>query len=115
MAKKKKDESILPERETRVLFEKIESDVAKVAEGHSMLVKKLEEHDKEFATMNQRFDILEAAVSENGRVIKQHNGRFDTIDKRFDTIDKANQQINEKLDIVISNHEDRLKKLEVIR
>lgn len=101
MAKRKKDEGIPPERATNVLLEDMRSEIKKIAEGHSGLPRKLEEHDKEFEKIDQRFDILEGAVSENGRDIKEL---------------KVNvKQINEKLDKIIINHEDRIKKLEVVR
>ena len=81
------------ERETRVLLEEVHQQFETLAEGHSSLVKKLEQHD-------QRFDRLEAAVLENSREIR--------------VFKEGQKRIEEKLDCVIINHEERLQKLEVI-
>lgn len=93
MPKKKKSNDISLERETRVLLEEIRSDVKKVAEGHSAIASKLEEHDKRFDQIDGRFNMIEAAVSDNGRSLKQ---------------------VNEKISTVTQDHERRIKKLEAV-
>ena len=88
------------ERETRVLLEEVRQQFETVAEGHSSLVKKLEQHD-------QRFDRLEAATLENSREIRILKGDVQLLKE-------GQKRIEEKLDCVIINHEERLQKLEVI-
>ncbi|NQU95898.1 MAG: hypothetical protein HQ549_06725 [Candidatus Omnitrophica bacterium] len=76
------------ERETRVLLEQLGSDIKIVAEGHG--------------SINRRLDTIEMAVLDNSRQIK-HN---------FDNLDIKINRIENKLDTVTVNHENRIQKLE---
>jgi uncharacterized coiled-coil DUF342 family protein len=90
MAKGKKDSSDKKydfERETRVLLEKIHSEVKTVAEGHSTIVNKLNEHDKRFNTVESELDTVKMAVMDTNQTVK-------SIEKKLD------------------NHEERISKLE---
>ena len=129
MAKEKENNKVALERQTRVLLENMSSDIKKIAEGHSTLVHKLEQHDKRFDAVDKRFGMLELAISENGKAIKQNR---EVIKQNREAIDqngaslknletatsedtKYIKQIDKKLDTVLTNHEERLKKLEVVR
>jgi len=93
MAKKSKKPT--PEydsqRETRVLLEEIRDQVKLVSEQHGSVMNKLEQHDGKFERMEQRFDRLEIATMANGQGIKK---------------------VEEKVDKVLDNHENRIQKLE---
>ena len=45
-----------PERETRVLLERIESNVQTIAEQHSSVMAKLKEHDERFVGIEQKLE-----------------------------------------------------------
>ena len=89
------------ERETRVLLEKISSDVKTVAEGHSSLVKGQEEIKSELST-------VKAAVWEIDTKVKG-------IDTKVNEIGTRLKKVEQKLDSVTENHEQRIQKLEAVR
>jgi len=97
MAKEKKRKSKKPtpeydsERETRVLLEAIRGEIKTVAQQHGAVMKKLDAHDN-------HFDRMEAALMENSVQIKG--------------LKVGQQEIREKLDATLDNHEKRIQKLE---
>lgn len=74
------------QRETRVLLEEIHQQVRTVAEGHGIIIRKLEEHDKRVEQMNQRFDRIEIVLTDtNGRVKKieqDHGARLTKLEEK---------------------------------
>ena len=58
------------ERETRVLLEDIRQQVKIVAEGHGTIIKKLEDHDKKFEQIDQRFDRIETVLTDTNVRVK---------------------------------------------
>jgi len=113
---KKKSNKPTPEydsqRETNVLLDRISRDVKVIAEGHSDVIKKMDNIDTQLKQHEKRFDKLESelgyirtAVVENGRDIKklesgQHELKYEVKD------------INQKLDTVTTDYEKRIQKLE---
>ncbi len=79
------------ERQTRVLLEKIESNVQTIAEQYGSVMAKLREHDGRFIKIEQK--------------LEQHDLQFLKIDHRFD---KLEEQFGE----ILKDHEHRLKTLE---
>jgi peptidoglycan hydrolase CwlO-like protein len=88
------------QRETRVLLEDIHSEVKTVVEQHGSIVKKLDEHDKRFDRMESELTTVKMAVMDNSRDIKE--------------LKTGQQEIGQKLDTVIADHEHRLQKLETV-
>lgn len=86
-------------RETRVLLEQIRSDVRTVSEQHGSVMEKLQEHD-------QKFEKIE-------RKLEQHDAHFLHIDQRFKNMDARFDRIEKVVTGVISDHETRIKRLEV--
>ncbi len=102
MPKEKRSKSI-PEfdsgRETRVLLEQIRSEVRTVSEQHGSVMEKLQEHD-------QRFEKIE-------HKLEQHDVHFLHIDQRFQNMDARFDRLEKVVTGVISDHETRIKRLEV--
>ena len=79
------------QHETRILLEKIRSEVETVSEQHGSIMEKLQEHD-------QRFEKIQACLERIELKQISHDGKFDRIEKVITT--------------VMSDHETRIKKLE---
>ena len=86
-------------RETRVLLEQIRSEVKTVSEQHGSIMGKLQEHD-------QRFGRIESKLEQHDVQFLHLGQRFTNMDARFDRIEKV-------ITGVVSDHETRIKKLEV--
>ena len=71
------------EQKTRVLLEDIQSDIKRVAEGHSTIVRKLGEHDTRFIEIDRRFDRIEMVVSDTNRRVKSIEEKFGSHEKRI--------------------------------
>ena len=71
------------EQKTRVLLEDMQSDIKRVAEGHSTIIRKLEEHDAGFIEIDRRFDRVEMVVSDTNRRVKSIEVKSDSHEKRL--------------------------------
>lgn len=78
------------ERETRVLLEDIRQQVKIVAEGHGIIIKKLEDHDKKFEHIDQRFDVIETVLTDT-------NARVKSIEKKLDNHETRITKVEEKV------------------
>ena len=78
------------ERETKVLLEDIHQQVKIVAEGHGSIIKKLEDHDKKFEHIDQRFDVIETVLTDT-------NARVKSIEKKLDNHETRITKIEEKI------------------
>jgi len=87
-------------RQQNVLLEKISSDVKTVAEGHSILDRKIDKVDSELNEVKSGLNELKSEVNTMQMVIKD--------------LDIKTARIEKKLDTVTQDHEDRLKKLEAV-
>ncbi|OGW76062.1 MAG: hypothetical protein A2Z72_01685 [Omnitrophica bacterium RBG_13_46_9] len=93
MAKGKKnssDKKCDSERETRVLLEKIHSDVKTIAEGHSTIVNKLNEHDNRFNKIESEVETVKMAVMDT-------NQRVKSIEKKLDDHETHLSKVEEKV------------------
>ncbi len=95
------------ERETRVLLEQVNHNVKTIAEQHGSILKKLEEHDKQFSKIGSELNFVKVAVIENNKEIK---GLRTEIEK----VKTGQEVIEQKIDTVTSDHEQRLHKLEAV-
>lgn len=78
------------ERETRVLLEDIRQQVKIVAEGHGTIIKKLEDHDKKFEQIDQRFDRIETVLTDT-------NVRVKSIEKKINNHEARIAKVEEKV------------------
>ena len=78
------------ERETKVLLEDIRQQVKIVAEGHGIIIKKLEDHDKKFEHIDQRFDTIETVLTDT-------NARVKSIEKKLDNHETRITKVEEKV------------------
>ena len=85
-----KTKTIDSERETRVLLEDIRQQVKIVAEGHGTIIKKLEDHDKKFEQIDQRFDRMETVLTDT-------NVRVKSIEKKLDNHETRIAKVEEKV------------------
>ncbi len=81
-------------RHTSILMEQMKHEVKTVAEGHGVIIRKLEEHDK-------RFDEVDAKLME-------HDKKFAKVESELQSIGMAVMEISHE----IKNHEKRIIKLE---
>ena len=86
------------ERETRVLLEQVRSDVKVVAEGHGLVVNRLDNVDRRFDNVESELTTVKTAVLENSKGIK--------------ILKQGQNEIKQRLDLGLSNHEKRINTLE---
>ncbi|MBU1852651.1 MAG: hypothetical protein KJ957_01235 [Candidatus Omnitrophica bacterium] len=120
-------------RETRVLFEKIETEIKLIGEQHSSVIRKLEEHDGRFDKIEADQYYMKVAIKEldgkvdkiDGRVDRVENkldsvenrldrveNRLDRVENRLDHVDNSLDKMDHKLDTALVNHGERITKLE---
>lgn len=95
---KKKTPAYNSERETRVLLEQVRDEVGLVAEQHGSIIEKLEKIENKLIANDSSFFKMEMEI----QMVKSKTG---TIDTKVDRVEK-------KLDIALTEHDQRLKKLE---
>ena len=104
----KKSEKISLERETRVILEKMSSDVKTVAEGHTLLVDKFEVMDDKVSELAS----LAFKTEMNVEAIKSKVGtmdiKLDRIERELETVKVAVLDTGSK----VVDHEQRLQKSE---
>lgn len=113
--KKKTKKQIKPtpeydsQREQNVLLEKIASDVKTVAEGHGALKQEIGQLRN---YVEQRFDRLEMAVTEHSKDIKELKTGVADLQNKAKGLETGQKRIEQKLDTVTTDHEQRLQKIE---
>ena len=102
------------ERETRVILERINKNVELLAEQHGSIAAKLEEHDTRFEKIESKIERVEVKLVE-------HDKRFDRVEsaiiensKDIKGLKAGQERIEQKLDIVTTDHEHRIQKLETV-
>ena len=95
-----------PERETRVLLEEVRSDFKALAEQYGSITTKLNEHD-------QRFVKIEEKLEQHDLQFLKIDHCFNKLEKRFDNLEGRFDKLDQQVCTVISDHEHRLKTLEL--
>ena len=85
------------EHETRVLLENMYHQVKTIAEGHSSIINKLEEHDDRFNGIDKRFDNIDAKLI-------AHDNKFEQMDMRFDRIETVLMDTNDRVKKIEKDH-----------
>ena len=96
-------------REQNVLLEKISSDVKTVAEGHSVLNRKIDQVNAKLVEHDKCFDRIEMVVMENSRDIKVLKADVNTLKADVKEVKAGQDDIRH----LTKDYEERLKKLEV--
>ena len=102
-------------RETRVLLEDISKQVHIVAEGHGVIIKKLDEHGRKLDEHGRMLDEHGRKLDEHGRKLDEHGRKLDEHDGRFDRIESVLLDTNSRVKSIekkLDNHEGRIIKLE---
>ena len=111
------------ERETRVLLENMNKNIGLIVEQHGSIKQEITDMRQ---NMDQKFNMLEMAVMENSKQIKQLDTKVNNLDTKVDNLDikvnnldvKVNNldtrlgRVEKKLDTNIDNHEKRITKIE---
>jgi chromosome segregation ATPase len=117
------------ERETRVLLEKIGSDVTAIAEGHSILDRKIDKIDYE---LNRKIDNVGSKLNEVISEVSSMQTAIMELDKKTDRIEKDLGVVKTTVEDVskdikglkagrddskhvTSDHEQRLTRLEAVK
>jgi len=74
------------ERETRVLLEELQSQLRVIAEGHTQVIERLDEHDLRFDQLEERFD------KRFNRMEHHFNRRFDRLEEQFGGVLKDHER-----------------------
>jgi len=115
----RKTEKISLERETRVILEKMSSDIKTVAEGHIFLVSKFETLEGKFETMDGRINELSVTMFKtemNAEAIKSKVGtidiKLDRVERELETVKQATLESSRDIKELKAGHEQRLQRLE---
>lgn len=117
---RKKDKSKVtpkhdPQRETRVLFEQICSEVKIIAEQYRDIIKKLDKLDNKL----QEHDAILFKLEMGLETVKSKVGTIDTkvdrIEREVESIKLAIKDVDIRLGEKVTEHESRLIKLETTR
>lgn len=115
--------------QTRVLLEEIRSEVKIVGEQHGTVIKKLDNIDAKLSQHDEGLQIIKVTVRSNSGELKSVKLSVNELDGKVESLDAkvadntsqikelqaGQQEINRKLDTVITDHEHRLQKLETVR
>lgn len=93
-------------RETWVLLEQIHSEVKTVSEQHGSIMGKLQEHDQRFGRIDAKLEQHDVRFLHIDQRFANMEAKFAHMDARFDRVEKV-------ITGVVSDHETRIKKLEV--
>lgn len=141
MAKKKtpskssKGNDIMPqlkgefERHTNVLMEKMDSTAKTVTEQYSSVIRKIDGLRDDVDELKNDMAIVKPAVEANSRGLKEVKSELNSINmavmdssrqikqntSKINDLNTKVDRIEQKLDTVTTDHEDRLKKLEAVR
>ena len=103
-----------PMREHNVLLDRVNKTVELIAEQHGSIVTKLEEHDR-------LFEKIDTKIERIGIKLGEHDKRFDRVEsaiiensKDIQLLKATTKRIEEKLDTVTTDHEQRIQKLETV-
>ena len=88
-------------RHTNILMEQMKHEVKTVAEGHSSIIRKLEEHDERFNDIDERFDKIDSKFVD-------HDKKFAKIESELQSISMAVMDTGHE----IKEHGKRIKKVE---
>lgn len=88
-------------RHTNILMEQMRHEIKTVAEGHGSIIRKLEEHDKRFNDIDERFDKIDSKLTE-------HDKKFAKVESELQSISMAVMDTGHE----IKEHEKRIKKVE---
>jgi len=99
-------------REQTVLLEHMNQNIQVIAEQHSFIVEKLNEHSESLDIIKSEIVIIK---SEFG-IVKSELGSVKLsvkdVDQRTIKLEAGQQRIEQKLDVVTADHEQRIGKLE---
>lgn len=70
-------------RHTTALMEHMTKEVKTVAEGHGIIIKKLEEHDKKFTKIESELDTISMAVMDTSQTAKSIEKKLDNHEARI--------------------------------
>lgn len=107
------------ERETRVLLEKIGSDVKTVAEQHTDVIKKIDELKNDVSELKDDMAIVRPAVTKNSNDLRDVKSELNSVKSELNSVKMAVKDVDvrvgrveQKLDTTLTNHEQRIKKVE---
>jgi tetrahydromethanopterin S-methyltransferase subunit G len=89
------------QRETRVLLEQMNKSITTVAEQHESVVKRLDD----MATELHFVKVATLENSNNTKILKDD----------VKIVKKGQEQIKQKLDVIVEDHSQRIEKLEAVR
>jgi chromosome segregation ATPase len=109
-------------REQNVLLIDMHKDIKTIAEGHSFIVEKLDRHSEDLAVIKSELDTVKMATMENSHEIKKLKSDVEQLKVGQAKLEQGQQQlaqgqerIEQKIDVITTDHEQRLTKLEAVR
>ena len=75
-------------RHTNILMEQMRHEVKTVAEGHGIIIKKLEDHDKRFNKIESELSTISMAVMDTGQRVKAIEKKIDDHETRITKVEE---------------------------
>ena len=102
-------------REQTVLLEEMNQSIKTIAEQHGSIVEKLDQHSKDLSIIKSELDTVKMATLDNSHRIKKLEQGQEKLEQGQEELKDGQQRIEQKLDIVTADHEQRITKLEAVR
>jgi len=103
------------QRQQNVLLEEINKQVKTVAEGHSGLDRKIDKTNERLDDIDDRLQIISNTLSDHSNKFAEHEQRFDRIEMVLTDTNARVKKVEQKVDIIASDHEHRIQKLEAVK
>ena len=99
-------------REQNVLLEQIHSDIKVLAGGYDVNTNRLDNVDQKLDNVESELGIVKMAVIENSKGIKILKDDVTILKDGVRKLESNVCKIDQKLDVVVNNHEQRIRTLE---
>ena len=92
-------------REQTVLLEHMNQSIKTIAEQHSSIIEKLDQHSEKLDQHSKDLSVIKSELGSVKLAVKD-------VDQRTIKLEAGQQRIEQKLDVVTTGHEQRITKLE---
>ncbi len=106
-----KSKKVDRDRETRVLLERMHSDIQRIAENNKQFVE-LKETINGLVPLKSEVKTISMAVMELSGDLKKLDKKVDALDGKVNAIDNRLKVVDNKIDVNLANHEKRITRIE---
>jgi len=101
--------------QTRILLEEMNKGIKTIGEQHGTIVQRLDGIESKLSQHDQRFDKIESTLNSVKNAVMEVDTKVSKLEGRVGRIEDCVTKIDSKLETAVTNHEQRLQKLEAVR